>query len=100
MTGFSGLRRRFSDSIGACGVVRAGLNKTGVERTAEVGDAGVIGGHDEIVEFLALGSPFEDVLQERFPKERMEGFSGEAGGGPAGRDDANDSILVVYENPP
>ncbi len=65
------------------------------------GMVGVIGGDDQFIEFPAKGSPLVNVLEKGFSQERMEGLSGEAGRGPAGRDDTNDSCLfVVNYNPP
>ena len=91
----------FGNSVGAGGVIGAGANGAGANGLAEVGDAVVVCGDDEFVEFLTEGGALEDVLEERFSKQGMEGLSGEAGRGPAGRDDPNDSCFFVANiNPP
>jgi hypothetical protein len=95
------LRGGFGNSIGAGGMIGAGANGAGPDGLAEGGDAVVVSGDNELVEFLATRSALEDVLKKRLSKKRMEGFSGEAGRGPAGRDDTNDSwFFVVNNNPP
>ena len=94
-------RGGLGDSVGARGMIGPRFHKTGIKQTAQFGDAGVVGGHDHLVKFLALFGPFDDVLKEWFPEKGMERFPGEAGGGPAGRDDPNDAcFFVVYIYPP
>ena len=89
------------NAVGAGGMVVAGANGTGPNGFTKVGDAVVIGGDDQVIEFLTKGSAFKNMLEKRFSQQRMEGLSGEAGRGPTGRDDTNDScFFVVNYNPP
>jgi len=91
----------FSDAVGASGVIGAGADGTGIDGFAEADNAVVVCCDDQFIKFPAPGSSFKNVLKERFSEEGMEGLSGEAGRGPAGRDDTNDScFFVVYMNPP
>lgn len=91
----------FGDAVGAGGVVGAGADDAGADGVAEPGNAVIVGGDDEFIEFLAEGSTFENVLEKRFAEKGMEGLSGEACGGPAGRNNANDlCFFVVNKDPP
>lgn len=74
-------------------MVGAGADGKDLDFLAKFEDAVVIGGDDEGVEFAALLGAFDDVLEEGFSEEGVEGLSGEASGGPAGRDDADDFAL-------
>ena len=77
------------------------MNGTGPDVFAKIENALVVGGDDEFIEFGALGSTLKNMLQEGFSQKRMQGLSGEAGGGPTGRNDANDSrIFRNYKVPP
>lgn len=101
MGGGFALTGSFGDAVGAGRVVAAGANGAGSNGFAKAGDAVVIGGDDEFIDFPAEGGPLKNVLEKGLPQERMEGLSGEAGRSPAGRDDANDScFFVVNYNPP
>ena len=101
MGGCGALGGGFGDAVGAGGMVGAGPDGAGADGGAKVCDAVVVGGDDEFIEFPAEGGAFEDVLEKRFAEKGMKGLSGEAGGGPAGRDDPNDScFFVVNDNPP
>ena len=91
---------RFGDAVGAGGVIGTGANGTGSDGVAEGGDAVVVGGDDEFIEFLAEGDAFENVLEEGLAKKGVAGLSGEAGRGPAGRNDSNDSCFFVANNNP
>jgi hypothetical protein len=91
----------FGDAVGATGMVDAGADGACPDGVAKAGNAVVICGNDEFINFPALGSSFKNVLQERLSEEGVEGLSGEAGRGPAGRDDTNDScFFVAYIIPP
>ena len=101
VSGGFALRGGFGDAVGAGGVISVGVDGAGSDAGAEFGDAVVVGGDDEFIEFLTKRSTFEDVLKEGFAEEGMEGLSGEAGRSPAGWNDANDScVSVVNVNPP
>lgn len=91
----------FGDAVSTGGVIGAGSDGAGSDGVAEVGDAVIVGGDDEFIEFLAEGDAFENVLEEGLAEKGMEGLSGEASRGPAGRDDSNDSCFFVANiNPP
>jgi hypothetical protein len=55
-----------------------------------VADAVVVSRDEEVIEFRAAEAAFPNVLDQRFPGEDVEGFSGEAGGPPAGWEDADE----------
>lgn len=91
----------FGDAVGASGVVTLGDDEGGADVGAEGADTLVISRDDEFIELLAEGSPLEDVLEEGLSEEWVEGFSGEAGRGPASWDDADDSCFFLLDmNPP
>jgi len=91
----------FGDAVGAGGVVGASVDDACADVFTEFGNAVIVSGDDEFIEFLAEGSALEDVLKEGLAEERMKGLSGEARRGPAGRDDPNDSCFFVANyNPP
>ncbi len=95
------LRGGFGDAVGAGGMISASANGASAYGVADFGDAVIVGGDDEFIDFLTERSTFEDVLEEGFAEEGMEGLSGEASRGPAGRDDPNDAcFFVVNINPP
>ena len=100
MGGFPDLRGRLGNAVGSRRMIGTGGHKTGTEGITELGDALVVSCHQQFVKFPASAGSFNDMLQEWFAEEGVEGLSGEAGGGPAGRDDANNASLVVDRNPP
>jgi hypothetical protein len=55
-----------------------------------LGDAFVISSDDDFGKFRGEFATFPYVLDERFSCDEMEGFSGEAGGTPAGWEYADD----------
>jgi hypothetical protein len=71
-------------------VVGGGHHDFPAEGKDRVADAVIVGGDEEIVEFRAAEAAFPDVLDQRFSGEDVEWFSGEAGGPPAGWEDADD----------
>jgi len=90
----------FGNAVGAGGVIAAGEGEGGVNFLAEIGDTLVIGCDEEFVEFLALASAFEDVLEKGFSEEWMEGLSGEACRGPARWDNAYYSCARLLNQDP
>ena len=90
MSGIRELLGGFGDAIGAGGMIGASAGDFCSEVFAEGNDAVIICGDDEVIEFGALTGAFENVLQKRLSEKRMKRLSGEAGGGPTGRDDTND----------
>jgi hypothetical protein len=89
------------DTICPGWMIGTGFDDLGSNCFAQSGDTIVISCYHQLIQFSAERCTFKNVLEEWFSEERMKGFSGEARGGPAGRDDANDSyFFVVYNTPP
>jgi hypothetical protein len=89
------LRRGLSDPVGTGGVLGSGEADFGSYGSCQFSNAIIIGCDDKIIEFLTLGSALEDVLKERLAKQGKEGLSGEAGGGPTGWNNSNDSTMFL-----
>ncbi len=101
MRGGAALGGGFGDAVGAGGVICTSADDAGPDGVAEGGDAVIVSGDDEFIELLALGGTLEDVLEEGLAQKGMKGLSGEAGRGPAGRDDANDlCVFLANIDPP
>jgi hypothetical protein len=71
-------------------VVGRGHHDFPAEGKDGVADAVVVGGDQEVIELRATEAAFPDVLDERFSGEDVKGLSGEAGGPPAGWEDADE----------
>ena len=90
----------FRNTVCSGGVIGSGLDDLGSNCFAKSGDTIVIGCDNQLIQSSAEGCSLENVLEEWFSQKRMKRLSGEAGGGPAGRDDANDSCFFVADNIP
>ena len=90
MGGFGEFRRSFGNTIRAGRVIDAGPRDLGIQRVAERDDAVVIGCDHQLIKLGALAGTLDHMLKQGLPKKWMKRLSGEAGGGPAGRNDTND----------
>jgi hypothetical protein len=71
-------------------VVGRGHHDFPAEGKDGVADAVVVGGDEEVIKLRAAEAAFPNVLDERFSGQDVEGLSGEAGGPPAGWEDADE----------
>jgi hypothetical protein len=71
-------------------VVGGGHHDFSAEGKDGVADAVVVGGDEEVIELRAAEAAFPNVLDKRFSGQDVEGLSGEAGGPPAGWEDADE----------
>lgn len=95
MGGVRKLLRGFGDAISAGRVIRACAGDFCSQRFTEGDNAIVIGSDNEVIEFSAEAGTLDDVLQQWLSEKWVKRLSGEAGGGPTGRDDTNDKSFWV-----
>jgi len=68
------------------GVIRAGHPDIRAEGLGGGLDSFIVRGDDDGIELGTFLATLPDVLDERFSGDFLQGFAGEAGGGPTGRD--------------
>lgn len=78
------------ESVGSGGMIRRGHHRFAAEMGDGFCNAFVIGCDDDFRKFRGEFTAFPNVLDEWFTSDEVKRFSGEAGGAPASRKDADD----------